>query len=240
MRTVRFLPPTLLSLLAAVAAPGDDTNPAAEAPIELATLEITAHPTGADERTAAVWVQRPDVSERPTSVGGLLNQIPGVHVDRAGGAGGRSTLYLRGGEENHTLVLLDGVPLNDPTNSRGGGVDLSLIDPAAVDSLALVRGPASMRHGPEAISGVLHLDTSAHVAPGHTAAIEGGGDGLGRAAFRSTLALGHDGDTATLGGTWHTEDAANDAGGLDRVFLHGGFHHAGPLEFSLQAWHLDN
>ena len=214
-----------------------DEPTAVDDPIELATLEVTAHPTGAEERTAAVWVIRPAATESPTTIGDLLNTIPGVHLDRAGGPGGRSTLYLRGGEENHTLVLLDGVPLNDPTNSRGGGVDFSLIDPAAIDSAALVRGPASMRHGPEAISGVLHLDTMAHAAPGHTAAAEGGGDGLGRAAFRSVF--GHDNDRFTVGATWHTEDAADGAGGLDRVFLHGGWRHAGPLEFAVQAWHLD-
>lgn len=240
VRTVRLLSATLLVFSCIASAPaGEAAAGAEEAPIELATLEITAHPTGADERTAAVWVMRPATTETPTAIGELLNQIPGVHLDRAGGAGGRSTLYLRGGEENHTLVLLDSVPLNDPTNSRGGGVDFSLIDPSAIDSAALVRGPASMRHGPEAISGVLHLDTSAHPVPGHGAAIEGGGGGLGRAAFRSVFAAGHDGATATLGGTWHTEEAADDAGGLDRVFLHGGYQSTGTLDVAIRAWHLD-
>jgi len=238
---VRFASPLLsctLVLLASVPTRADEPL-AIDDPIELATLEITAHPSGAEERTAAVWVVRPAATESPTTIGDLLNAIPGVHLDHAGGPGGRSTLYLRGGEENHTLVLLDGVPLNDPTNSRGGGVDFSLIDPAALDSAALVRGPASMRHGPEAISGVMHLDTTAHAAPGQTAAVEGGGDGLGRAAFRSVLGLGHDGDTAALGATWHTEDGANDAGRLDRVFLHGSWRHTGRLQFTVQAWHLD-
>ena len=237
MRTAGFCLTCLLITLAGSSAQAQEaTTP--ETPIELATLEIVAHPTGADERTAAVWVLRPDDAGTPTSAADQLNAIPGVHIDRAGGPGGRSTLYLRGGEENHTLVMLDGVPLNDPTNSRGGGVDASLVDPTSIEAAALVRGPASMRHGPEAISGVLHLDTTTTRTPGHRGGLEGGGDGLGRAWFRSVAAAGRDG-TLSLGGAWHTENAPDDAGSVERVFAHGGYDRTGTIDLSLRAWHLD-
>ena len=212
---------------------------AEEETIELATLEVTSHPTGADERTAAVWVLHPDSRTAPATGADLIAAVPGVHVDRVGGAGGRSTLYLRGGEENHTLVLLDGVPLNDPTNSRGGGVDFSLIEPSAIGTIAVVRGPASMRHGPEGISGTMHLDTTEERIPGWSAGLEAGGDGFRRATFRSTRPSGRDGSRFHLGGTWHREQAADDAGSLRRVFLHGGYSQPGPLGLSLRAWHLD-
>lgn len=243
MSTTRTLATSLISCLAACLAPAaisasPDSETPAE-PIELADLEVTAHPTGADERSAAVWVQRIDITRPATDAAGLLDGMPGLHVDRAGGPGGRSTLYVRGGEENHTLVLLDGVPLNDPTNSRGGGVDCSLFEPQAIGAIALVRGPASMRHGPEALSGVMHLDTATRGAAGHTAAFEAGGDGLMRARFRSRFLVGTDGDWATLGGAWHTEEADDHAGELDRVFVHGAYHHAGPIEVDVRAWRLD-
>jgi vitamin B12 transporter len=47
-----------------------------------------------------------------------LRARPGVHIDQPGGPGGRSSRYLQGGEEDHTVVLLDGVPVNNSTNSR--------------------------------------------------------------------------------------------------------------------------
>ncbi len=243
MSTIRTLSTCLLSsavtTLAATltfGAPGSDSG---DETIELATLEVTAHPSGAEERPAAVWVLRNDLTAAATNAAGLLQGMPGFQLDRAGGPGGRSTLYVRGGEENHTLVLLDGVPLNDPTNSRGGGVDFSLLEPQAVGAVAMVRGPGSMRHGPEALSGVMHLDTVVRGASGHVAALEAGGDELLRARFRSVLTIGTDGDAVSLGGAWHTEEAENGAGELNRVFLHGSYRHAGPIELDLRAWRLD-
>jgi outer membrane cobalamin receptor len=161
-----------LATLAALARPA-----AASTTVQLDPFEIIAHPSGTDERTASVWIVRADDhAPPPARLADRVNLVPGVLVDRAGGPGGRSTIYTRGTEENHTLVLLDGVPINDPTDSRGGGVDLSSVEPALVDSVAVVRGPASVRHGPEALGGILHLDTRSPAASGLRGGIELGGD----------------------------------------------------------------
>jgi len=49
----------------------------------------------------------------------VLRQIPGANVIQQGGRGGVSSILLRGGEPDFTVVLIDGVQVNDPTNTRG-------------------------------------------------------------------------------------------------------------------------
>src|SRR5690348_7754692 len=56
----------------------------------------------------------------PASVTDLLRDLPGVFVQQSGGRGSVVSLFTRGAKPNFTLVLLDGVKANDPTNTRGG------------------------------------------------------------------------------------------------------------------------
>ncbi|HEU4592070.1 MAG TPA: TonB-dependent receptor plug domain-containing protein, partial [Steroidobacteraceae bacterium] len=57
--------------------------------------------------------------EKPVKLADILRRVAGVHVDQVGGRGGTGSLYLRGADPNYTLVLVDGVRVNDPTNARG-------------------------------------------------------------------------------------------------------------------------
>jgi len=50
----------------------------------------------------------------------LLRGLPGMHVTSPGGSGGTTSVTMRGGEANYTVVLIDGVKVNDPTDTRGG------------------------------------------------------------------------------------------------------------------------
>ena len=128
----------------------------------LAPLTVTEHPSGADERTAAIWVVTRDPALAPARhVRDLLNSVPGLHLNQPGGPGGRSSLWVRGAEDNYAIVYLDNIPLNDPTSSTGGAVDFSLVDPGLIQSAAVVRGPSSVRYGAEALAGVVHLGTGA-------------------------------------------------------------------------------
>ena len=97
--------------------------------------------------------------QQPNRVGTLLQQIPGVFVDEMGGRTGLSSLYIRGGDPNFTMVLLDGVPLNDPTNQRGGSVDLSSLTPERIERIEIVKGPASVFYGSDAMAGVVNVIT---------------------------------------------------------------------------------
>lgn len=93
------------------------------------------------------------------SLSELLKQIPGVWVEDQGGAGGLSTISLRGAESNYTLVLLDGVEVNDPTNTRGGAVNLNAINIESIYRIEIVRGAQSAIYGSDALAGVIHIIT---------------------------------------------------------------------------------
>lgn len=89
----------------------------------------------------------------------LFRGLSGIDVSQVGGDGGMTQLSVRGGDPNFTTILIDGVKINNPTNSRGGGFDFSSLDPAMIESVEIVRGPASPVMGSGAVSGVINLKT---------------------------------------------------------------------------------
>ena len=72
---------------------------------------------------------------------------------QVGGRGGTGSLYLRGADPNYTLVLVDGVRVNDPTNARGGSFDFSALDVADIERVEMARGPYSAVYGGDALAG---------------------------------------------------------------------------------------
>jgi vitamin B12 transporter len=95
----------------------------------------------------------------PHSLVDALRQIPSLWVEEQGGPGGVTSINLRGSEANHTLVLLDGVQLNDPTNTRGGAFDLKGINIESIERIEIIRGAQSAIYGSDALAGVIHIIT---------------------------------------------------------------------------------
>ena len=87
-----------------------------------------------------------------------LETIPGVSVFRNGGAGSATAIRLRGAETDKTLVLIDGVPVNDPS-LPDGGFDLSVIDVADIERIEVLAGPQGSIWGSDAIGGVVAFAT---------------------------------------------------------------------------------
>jgi outer membrane cobalamin receptor len=85
----------------------------------------------------------------------LLRQVPGLQVVETGQRGGLTSLYTRGSQRTGTLVLLDGVPLNDP----GGEVNLASLGSGDIGRVEAIRGPESAVFGAEAAAGVVQLFT---------------------------------------------------------------------------------
>lgn len=90
-----------------------------------------------------------------TSVAEALREVAGASVSQPGSFGALASLFLRGGESDYTSVLVDGVPLNQP----GGSVSLADLTTDNVERIEIVRGPASVLYGSDAVSGVVQIFT---------------------------------------------------------------------------------
>lgn len=112
-------------------------------------------PSPIDRRLDRTEIDR----EVPANTIELLQSFPSVDAQRAGGEGGLTFVSIRGGEPNFTLFLLDGIKLNDPTNSRGGGVNLNWIPQQIVDSIEVSARPASAVQGSDGLSGIVNIST---------------------------------------------------------------------------------
>jgi len=95
------------------------------------------------------------------TVAEALQLVPGAHIVETGGYGGQTSLFLRGGENDYVKVLVDGVPLNQP----GGALDLAHLTTDNVDRIEVVRGPASVLYGSDAVTGVIQVFTRVGSGP---------------------------------------------------------------------------
>jgi len=84
-----------------------------------------------------------------------LRDVPGAAVVQTGSFGGQTSLFMRGGQSNYVKVLLDGVPVNQP----GGSFDFANLTTDNVERIEVVRGPASVLYGSDAVTGVVQIFT---------------------------------------------------------------------------------
>jgi iron complex outermembrane receptor protein/vitamin B12 transporter len=134
----------------------------------------------------------------------VLRAIPGLHIDERGGRGGPSSLYMRGGEANYTTVLVDGVRVNDPTNSRGGSFDFSLLNVDMIERIEVARGPLPASWGANAIAGAVNIVTRRGEA-GRALEAEGSGGRDGYYRLGSE-ARGAGGGLDWALGLWRTDE----------------------------------
>src|SRR2546423_1855520 len=104
-------------------------------------------------------------------VSDALREVPGAQLVQSGSFGSVTSLFLRGGESRHTKVLIDGVAVN----SAGGFFDFSHLTTNDIDRIEIVRGPASVLYGADAVSGVVQIFTRRGAArPTASMSVRGG------------------------------------------------------------------
>jgi vitamin B12 transporter len=84
--------------------------------------------------------------------------VPGVTINSNGAFGGSAGVRVRGASSEQTLVLIDGVPVNDPT-SPGGGYNFARLDTENIERIEVLKGPQSTLWGTDAIGGVVSITT---------------------------------------------------------------------------------
>lgn len=95
-------------------------------------------------------------SLRVHSVLEVLRHVEALDVVQSGGPGGITSLFLRGGESNHVLVLIDGVKVNNPTTGAFNAADLAV---NGIQRIEVLRGSQSPLYGSEAVAGVINIVT---------------------------------------------------------------------------------
>lgn len=93
-----------------------------------------------------------------TSVADVLRTVPGLDVVRSGGQGQVVSVFTRGTNSNHTLVLIDGIEATDPSNPTNQ-FDFSSLQVDDIERIEIVRGPQSTLYGSDAIGGVIQIFT---------------------------------------------------------------------------------
>ncbi|NIR60476.1 MAG: TonB-dependent receptor, partial [Gammaproteobacteria bacterium] len=149
---------TLRTILASLlVAPG---FPVLAEPVDTAPVVVTASRLAEtqDETLASVSVITREEIERiqPHSVVELLRLQAGVDVARNGGLGGNTSVFLRGANSDHTLVLIDGVRVSSATT---GTFAWQHLDPAQIERIEIVRGPRASLYGSDALGGVIQIFT---------------------------------------------------------------------------------
>ncbi len=85
-----------------------------------------------------------------------LATVPGLQMDAAGGRGNLTSFRIRGAETRHSLVVIDGIPVNSVTSGGFNFADLMVED---IERIEVIKGPQSAIYGPEANSGVIAITT---------------------------------------------------------------------------------
>jgi len=131
-------------------------------------------------------VTRQEIQDQDAeSVFETLRGIPGLNVSQTGRRGGTTSVFIRGGNSDYNLVLIDGIQVN----LFGGDFDLASIATDGVQRVEVTRGPESALFGSNAVAGVINIVSETGDGPPHfsflaeggsfyTRRLAGGGSGL--------------------------------------------------------------
>ncbi len=156
--------------------------------IRLDDIVVTATRSGVPRSqipTTVTVITEEDIKERNAStVADVLRETPGLSVAQQGGPGQTTSVFIRGAESQHTLVLIDGIKVNSPTD---GGFDFADMNINDVERIEIIRAPLSALYGSDAIGGVIQIFTKKAHASGGSVSYEGGSYGTEREDVSTSL-----------------------------------------------------
>jgi outer membrane receptor protein involved in Fe transport len=133
----------------------------------------------------------------------VLRAVPGVAVNQTGRRGGVTGVFIRGGDSNYNLVMLDGIKVNQ----FGGDFDFASLPADGVDRVEVIRGPQSALYGSNAVTGVINIvSRKGQGPPRFTVQAEGG-------SF-TTRRFATGGSGLTGGLSWAYDLSRLDSGGV--------------------------
>jgi vitamin B12 transporter len=149
-------------------------------------------------------ITKKDIDDRAArDVADVLREVPGLVLARSGSPGKATSLFTRGAASTQTLVMWNGIVLNNPYFS---GYDWGRFSTAGIEQIEVVRGPFSALYGSEAMAGVVNVLTAPKTSGIH-GDFESGSHGLRNAMVNAAVA----GDTLSAAGTYEhrTDDGFN-------------------------------
>ena len=158
-----------------------DTNSLNSSEIENITIRSTRIPAGAKDIGSSLYI----ISEDQIKARGFKDAVDaissaiGVTSKHDGSVGGVGTIRIRGASSSQTLVLVDGVPVND-SSSPAGGYNFEYLNTSNIQSIEVLKGSQSTLWGSDAIGGVINIYTKQPESTSFGASAEIGSFGLKR------------------------------------------------------------
>lgn len=149
--------------------------------------------------SAVTLITAEDLARRQVRVvADVLRDVPGVAVNRSGVIGNQTEIRIRGAEPNQSLVVIDGVRVNNPS---GEGFDFGSLLDLDIERIEVLRGPASVLWGSDAVGGVVNIVTKQAEQP-LQAAIRAEGGSFATGQVLGSLGSRGDGYHVRAAGTY--------------------------------------
>jgi vitamin B12 transporter len=210
--------------------------------LEETVVTATRTPSPIDELAVPVIVITREEIERSLAgdVGELLQQHAGLEIARSGGPGQPASLFIRGTNSDHAVVMIDGVRINPGTL---GGAAIQNIAPETIERIEIVKGPRSALYGTDAIGGVINIFTRASGRRGLSAVLSGGRYGTGEGQLDGGFGFGERTNVGFSVGREHSDGFPTlDASSVRRGYsnttanLYGEFAASDALKIRTRAW----
>jgi len=144
------------------------TNPPAAPPAPPTEMVVTAdrEPEPISRTGSSISVVKGETlaTSNPGSLVDALRTVPGLDISESGGPGATTNIRLRGANTGQTLVMIDGIRINDPT-AASGDFDFAMFAPSAIERIEVLKGPQSALYGSDAMGGVVNIITKKGSGP---------------------------------------------------------------------------